>query len=299
MNKRVQTGFKQFEKFTASISKPKPKKIKIAIVGKYFATGDYKLSDSYVSVVEALKHASWKLKVDTEMVWIDSDLIDKKGAKVLKEYDAIVVPQGWGSRGTEGKISAIKFAREEKIPYLGLCFGMQMATIEFGRNVLGLKGANSEEVDNNAKYKVIHIMENQKEYLKNKQYGGTIRLGAWPCRVRKGTILEKSYAKFGGSLENPWYQKNPYFDHGIKPKKARVIYERHRHRYEFNNAYRTKYEENGFVISGLSPDGELVEAIELSNHPFFVGTQFHPEYISRPLSPHPIFLAFIESCTEK
>ncbi len=288
-----------WKQFITTTQRQNGKKVKIAVVGKYFATGDYKLSDSYVSVVEAVKHASWKLKVNCEMVWIDSEAVEKKGTDILVGFDGIIVPQGWGSRGTEGKIKTIQFAREKKIPYLGLCFGMQMATIEFGRNVLGLKKANSEEIDPESPYKVIHVMDNQIEYLAKKQYGGTIRLGAWPCRVRRGTILEKAYLKYGGNMENPWYQTNPFFGHGIKPKKGRVIFERHRHRYEFNNSFRVKYEENGFVISGASPDSQLVEAIELSDHPFFVGTQFHPEYLSRPLSPHPIFLSFIEATTKK
>jgi CTP synthase len=208
----------------------------------------------------------------------------------------IIVPQGWGKRGVEGKIKAVKFARENKIPYLGLCFGMQMATIEYGRNVLGFKNANSEEVNPKSPNKVIHIMDNQKEYLAKNQYGGTIRLGAWPCIIKKGTILKSAYKKYGGNKSNPWFKPNP-----LIPSKLPIInyqlliYERHRHRYEFNNAYRKKYEDNNFVVSGLSPDGKLVEAIELKNHPFFVGTQFHPEYLSRPLSPHPIFIAFIES----
>lgn len=280
-----------------SYQRKKKTKARIGVVGKYFATGDYKMSDSYVSVVEAVKHASWKLGVETKMEWVDSEEFYNGKAK-LSGYDGIIVPQGWGSRGTEGKIKAAQFARENNVPYLGLCFGMQMACIEFGRNVLGLKNANTEEVDPKSPYKVIHIMENQKEYIANKQYGGTIRLGAWPCRIRKGTILEKAYQKFGGPIERQWYQKNPYFDHGIEPKIARVVYERHRHRYEFNNSFRTKFEENGFVISGASPDDQLVEAIEIANHPFFVGTQFHPEYLSRPLSPHPIFLAFIEAISK-
>jgi CTP synthase len=273
-----------------------PTKIKVALVGKYFATGNYQLVDSYISVVESLRHASWQIGVNTEMTWIDTDEIDRKGSTILKDFDGIIVPQGWGSRGTEGKVETARFAREQKIPYLGLCFGMQMAAIEFGRNVLGLKNANSEEVDPDSPYKVVHIMDNQKEYLAKKQYGGTIRLGAWPCRIKKETLLEQAYLKYGGSMNNPWYQKNPKVDHGIDPKKARVIFERHRHRYEFNNSFRTKYEENGFVISGSSPDDHLVEAIELKNHPFFIGTQFHPEYISRPLAPHPLFLSFIEAC---
>ena len=277
--------------------------IKIAIVGKYQQTGDYILEDAYVSVVESLKHAGWHFNKLPKLVWINSQKLEAKSDSEVKEIfrgiDGIIVPQGWGSRGVEGKLKAAKFARINKIPYLGLCFGMQMAVIEYGRNVLGLKDANSEEVDPKSPYKVIHVMENQKEYLAKKQYGGTIRLGAWPCLIKKGTLLAKAYEKYGGPIENPWYQKNPGYDHAVEPKKAEVIFERHRHRYEFNNAFREKYESNGFVISGSSPDGQLVEAIELKNHPFFIGTQFHPEYLSRPLSPHPIFLSFVEACLKK
>ena len=281
-----------------AIKKKPTKTLKIAIVGKYFVSGDYKIADSYVSVVEALNHASWKLGVKVDTDWLDSEDYDK-GRVTLSGYEGVVVPQGWGARGTEGKIKAARYARENKIPYLGLCFGMQMATIEFGRNVLGLRGANSTEVNPNTSFPVIHIMPDQKEYLEKRQYGGTIRLGAWPCRIRKGTQLENAYKKFGKDLNCAWYQKNPLFPGNLKPKLARIVYERHRHRYEFNNSFREKYEENGFVFSGLSLDGVLVEAIELSNHPFFLGTQFHPEYLSRPLTPHPIFISFIEAIIKK
>ncbi len=245
--------------------------LKIALVGKYFTTGNFSLIDSYVSVVEALKHASWKLGVNVVFSWIDSEELEKKRIDILKGHDGIIVPQGWGSRGTEGKIMAVKYARENNIPYLGLCFGMQMAVIEFARNVLGLKRANSVEVDSKTKYPVIHIMPNQKKYLEKKQYGGTIRLGSWPCTLKKGSKLAKIYG--GKSLIN----------------------ERHRHRYEFNNVFKEKFEKKGMVFSGTSPDGKLVEAIELKNHKFFIGTQFHPEYISRPLTPHPIFVSFLTS----
>lgn len=276
------------------------KKVRIAIVGKYQKTGDYTLSDSYVCVIEALKHAGYQFKVRPEFIWIDSDgfetLSDNEIAKEMKNIDGIVVPQGWGSRGTEGKIRAAKYAREHNIPYLGLCFGMQMASIEFGRNVVGLKNANSTEVDQTTKYPVIHIMPHQKEYLEKKQYGGTIRLGAWPCVVKKGTKLYEAYEKYGKEKQAPWLQEKPTANRELKTKNNGItIYERHRHRYEFNNEYRKRFEDKGFVISGTSPDGELVEAIELKNHPFFVGTQFHPEYESRPLTPHPIFVSFVKS----
>jgi len=241
------------------------------LVGKYVKHGDGQHKDVYVSVLEALKHAASAKKVKLEIVAIDANDLDAKELS-LGQFDAIVVPQGWGSRAVEGKIAAVKFARENKIPYLGLCFGMQMAVIEFARNVCGLKNANSTEADPKTKYPVIHVMEDQKKYLETHQYGGTIRLGAWPCKIQKNTILEKIYQKT-------------------------EISERHRHRYEVNNEFREMLSKKGLVFSGLSPDGELVESIELPNtiHPFFIGTQFHPEYKSRPLSPHPIFVSFIEA----
>lgn len=256
-------------------SKNNKKEVRIAMVGKYFVTGEYSLVDSYVSVVEALKHACWDVGVHQKIDWIDSEEIEKNGTKILEKYEGIIVPQGWGSRGTEGKIKTVKFARENKIPYLGLCFGMQMATIEFARNVLKMKDANTTEANPKTKYPVIHVMPDQKKYLEKHQYGGTIRLGAWPCKIKKGTKLFEIY------------------------KKDLITNERHRHRYEFNNKYKEKFEKAGFVVSGTSPDGKLVEAIELKNHPFFVATQYHPEYISRPLTPHPIFIAFLNSMLSK
>ncbi len=249
----------------------KRKQIKIAMVGKYFATGNYVLKDSYICVIEAIKHACAFLEVTPTMTWINAnDKFDLRG------YAGIVVPQGWGKRGIEGKIAAVKYARENRIPYLGLCFGMQMAVIEFARDVCRLTGANSTEIDSQTKYPVIHEMPEQKKYLEAHQYGGTIRLGAWPCRTVAGTRLREIYG-----------QEN--------------ISERHRHRYEMNNEFREILEKKGLVISGVSPDGQLVEAIELpkETHPFFVGTQYHPEYKSRPLDPHPIFMEFIRACLQK
>lgn len=278
------------------------KPLKIGIIGKYQKTGDYTLSDAYVSVVEALKHAGYFLGVKPEICWVDSEslekIADKKVAEVLSPFGGIIVPQGWGSRGVEGKIKAIKFARENKVPYLGLCFGMQMAVIEFARNVMGFKGANTIEADPKTNCPVVHIMDNQKEHLLNKEYGGTIRLGAWPCSVKKGTRLFESYQKYGANKKSPWFVPRSGFPKILNSKTKILIYERHRHRYEFNNKYKKDFEKNGMVISGTSPDGNLVEAIELSDHPFFVGTQFHPEYISRPLTPHPLFVSFLDACSK-
>lgn len=263
----------QWEKRVAQIKNAR-KEIKIGIVGKYFVTGEYTLPDSYVSVVEALKHAGAFLGVKPKLVWIDSEKIEKEGIGSLEGLAGVIVPQGWGSRGIEGKISAIKYCREKKIPYFGLCFGMQMAVIEFARNVAGLKDANTGEAQNKTSNEVIHIMPEQKEYLAKRQYGGTIRLGSWPCQLINGTKIYEYYKKIN-------------------------INERHRHRYEFNNEYREILQKHGLVISGVSPDGKLVEAIELADHPFFIGTQFHPEYQSRFLNPHPLFLGFLLACQKK
>ena len=207
-------------------------------------------------------------------------------------YHGIIVPQGWGGRGTEGKLLAVRQAREKRIPYLGLCFGMQMAVIEFARNVANLKGANSTEADSQTAHPVIHVMPEQAEYLAKKQYGGTIRLGSWPAVLKNGSTIKVAYKKYTTDKSSPWLKGKDF-------QNKSTIYERHRHRYEFNNEYREQLEKTGLIISGLSPDGQLVESIELSNHPFFVGTQFHPEYIARPLTPHPLFLAFISACRHK
>ena len=287
-------NIEEWKEMVGHLIKKHKKTISVAMIGKYFVTGKYQLGDSYISVIEALKHAAAKFDVNIKIAWIDSEKFEKKPSD-LSKLDGIIVPQGWGKRGTEGKIKAIKYVREHNIPFLGLCFGMQMATIEFARNILNLKDANSSEVNEKTKNPVIHIMDEQKKFLKEKQYGGTIRLGAWPCLIKKGSNLEKIYLKYGGSMDNPWYQINPSKLHKEKPAKGKLIFERHRHRYEFNNDYKNLFEKNGFIISGTSPDGNLVEAIEISDHKFFIGTQFHPEYISRPLTPHPIFLAFVES----
>lgn len=286
-----------WKKLVSNATKKYSSKAKIAMVGKYFVTGEYDLVDSYVSVVEALKHAAWHEQKGIELTWIDSEKVEKEGNKILAGFDGIVVPQGWGSRGTEGKISAITYAREHGIPYLGLCFGMQMATIEFARSVLKLKGANTTEANPETTFPVIHVMPEQKEYLAKRQYGGTIRLGAWPCAIKKGTLLEDMYQKYGDGKYAPWWLNRD--GKSIKNSEEKIlIYERHRHRYEFNNEYKKQFEKSGFVISGTSPDGKLVEAIELKDHPFFVATQFHPEYISRPLTPHPIFRGFINAVSK-
>ena len=262
------------------------KEVKIAIVGKYFTSGSYSLEDAYVCVIEAIKHASWAQNSKPIIEWFDVEKFEdpklkNKLEEELKSFDGVIIPQGWGSRGVEGKIEVIKFLRENKIPYFGLCFGMQMATIEYARTILKLKNANSEEANPRTTNPIIHIMPNQKEYLEKKQYGGTIRLGSWPCKVKEKSILEYAYNKFSS-----------------EDIKNNIINERHRHRYELNNDYKEQLEKAGLIISGTSPDGKLAEVIELpkSVHPFFLGTQFHPEYKSWPLKPHPLFMAFIEAC---
>ncbi|MFA6146137.1 MAG: CTP synthase [Patescibacteria group bacterium] len=258
----------------AKIMKSAKKTVNIGLVGKYFRTGQFILSDSYISVIEAVKHGCWINNCRPNFVWISTDEIASHGVKILDKLDGVIVPQGWGSRGSEEMIKAIQYCREKKKPYFGLCYGMQMAVIEFARHVCKLRKANSEEADPKTPHPVIHIMPNQKEYLAKKQYGGTIRLGAWPCALKKGTKIYNIYQQ-------------------------EKIFERHRHRYEFNNKYREMMVKNGLIISGTSPDDKLVEAIELNNHPFFVGTQFHPEYKSRFLEPHPLFKAFIKACLHK
>ncbi len=285
--KNHKTDLSAWTKMVNKMEKAK-KEVTIALVGKYVKSGQSNHRDVYVSVLEAIKQASIESDVKIKIEPIDSTDFNPED---LKKYDGIIAPQGWGSRGVEGIIKAIQVARENNIPYLGLCFGMQMAVIEFSRNVLNFKNANSTEVDSKTKYPVIHIMPDQAEYLRNKQYGGTIRLGSWPCKLTEGSKLAEVYKKYGKDKDAPWYKEDNF---NTKDKKG-VVFERHRHRYEVNSEYREQMQKAGLVIAGTSPDGKLVEAVELKNHPFFVGTQFHPEYISRPLRPHPIFMAFVEA----
>jgi CTP synthase len=252
--------------------------VKVGIVGKYFSSGDFSLGDSYISVIEAIKHAAAENKCKVQIEWISAEDVEKQGTKILHKLDGIIVPQGWGGRGAEGKIKTIKYCREKGVPYFGLCYGMQMAVIEFARDVANLKDANSSEVDPKTTNPVIHIMPGQEKLIKEKGYGGTIRLGGWPCRLLPNTRLAKAYEKYTAK---------------------KIVSERHRHRYEFNNDYRETFENLGLTIAGTSPDGSIVEAIEITKHPFFIGVQFHPEYISRPLAPHPLFVEFIRVCKGK
>lgn len=243
--------------------------VRIAVVGKYFSTGDFVLSDAYLSVIEALKHAAWAHGRKAELTWINAEEVEKVGpAKLLCGFDGILIPGGFGSRGVEGKIEAIRYAREENVPYLGLCYGMQLAVVEYARHVLGWKDAATTEISPKTKHPVIHIMEHQVANMAGGNFGGTMRLGAYECVLKKGSVAAKAY---GG-------------EHCV---------ERHRHRYEFNNEYRAALEKAGLVISGTTKDGKLVEIIELKNHPFFLGTQAHPEFTSRPEHPNALFRAFI------
>jgi CTP synthase len=283
---RKTTLLKEWEEKTKKMKKIS-KSVDIAIVGKYFKSGEFNLKDSYVSVLEAIDHASWELGYNANIHWIVADDLEKddKLEKEILKIDGLIVPQGWGSRGAMGKIKAIQIARENKIPYLGLCYGMQMAVIEYARNVLGIKDADSEEINPKSKNLVIHLMESQKQILKNGNYGGTIRLGAWPCKIKKGSLLESLYKKYPNELFNT----------------LPIVMERHRHRYEFNNTYAKQLEDAGLVLSGKSPNGKLIEAIELSTkvHPFFLATQYHPELKSRFLAPHPLFLGFLDASIKK
>lgn len=269
--KRKTTDLADWKKFVKKVENAQ-QIVKIGIVGKYFAVGDFVLSDSYISVIEAIKHAAYTQNLKPQVHWIDSGKVEKDPS-ILEGYQGIIVPGGFGGRDIEGKIIAIKYAREHKIPYFGLCYGMQLATVEFARNVLGLKAANTTEIDPKTKYPVIHIMPDQEKKLLDKDYGGTMRLGAWECVLQPGTVSRKLYGKAD-------------------------ISERHRHRYEFNNDFKKDLVKAGLVITGTSPDGKLVEVVELEDHPFFVGTQFHPELKSRPLSPHPLFMGFVEAASK-
>jgi len=256
------------------------KSVKIGIVGKYFKTGKFILADSYISVIEAIKHASYFFKRKPEIHWLSADEYEKNPTEIkkLKKYDGIIIPGGFGDKGMEGKIKAIKFCRQEKIPFLGLCLGMQLAVIEFARNVCKIKNACSAEFPN-CQEPIIDIMPEQKDLLKEKKYGGTMRLGAYNCQIFPYTISFKAY--------------------GGKGNKPLLISERHRHRYELNNDYRLILEKNGLIFSGINPEQNLVEIIELKNHPFFIASQFHPEFKSRPLKPHPLFKEFIKTAVKK
>ena len=240
--------------------------VRIALVGKYV-----ELHDAYISVVESLKHAGYKHNSKVKIDWIQSeDITEENVHEYLKEADGILVPGGFGDRGVEGKITTIKYARENKVPFFGICLGMQLAAVEFARNVCGLTGAHSSELDPNTPYPIINLLPDQENVV---EMGGTLRLGSYPCTLVEGSQAHKEYGEIN-------------------------ITERHRHRYEFNNFYRERLTNKGLVLSGVSPDGRLVEIVELPEHPWFVAGQFHPEFKSRPEKAHPLFAGFIKASLE-
>jgi len=275
-------NLRDWDNLVKKITSKKSKKVKISIVGKYFGTGNYSMADSYFALIEAIKHSCWKLGVDSMLNFVNSDKDEGNIEELIEGSDGVIVPIGWGSRGVEGKIKAVKFCRENKIPYLGLCYGMQLACVEFARDVIGWKNSNTVEVDPNTNYPVIHAIPFNKKYQVIKGNGASMRLGGCDCILKKNSLLHKIYNRHNS----------------FKDKEKSIVSERHRHRFEFNNKYRQDFERHGLVFSGMSPDGFFVEMIELpkSKHPFFIGTQGHPEYKSTPLKPHPIFLEFIEIC---
>lgn len=265
LEQRETPDWTAWQKMVNEVSRPKPK-VNIALVGKYV-----ELHDAYISVREALKHAALHHGVDAQISWIHSSDLEKgRGLDILKEADGIIVPGGFGSRGIEGKIQAARFARTEKTPFLGLCLGMQLMVIEFARFVLQQEDANSTEFDRLTPQPVIDLMPDQRQI---NDMGGTMRLGLYPCQLQPDTLSHRAY-------------------------KEDLVEERHRHRFEFNNDYRQILFDHGMRFAGLSPDGKLVEIVELVDHPFMVGTQFHPEFLSRPNRPHPLFSAFIKAACE-
>lgn len=275
---------KEWENLLTKIKSAKKKHIEIAIVGKYFGTGDYQLRDSYAALFDAIDHASWQLGIETKTVWVDAEKVTKNIPKdVIGNPDGIIVPIGWGERGAEGMVKAAGYAREKKIPYLGLCYGMQLAVVAFARDVMGWKDADTTENNPMTTHPVVYLIPAQKEFMDNRAYGGTMRLGAWSAIVKKGTKAWQLYDKY-----------NKFID-----KKKGLTSERHRHRYEFNSAFAGELEKEGLIVSARSIKENLVEIIEIPGHPFYIGTQGHPEYKSRPLKPHPIFLGFIEACSKK
>ena len=277
MKPKQESDMSEWKKFAAHAHNGKST-VKIGIVGKYFDTGDFVLSDAYLSVIEAIKYSAYHAGVKPEIAWLNAKDYEKNPEHVaeLSEYDGVLVPGGFGESGIEGKIAAIKYAREHKIPYFGLCYGMQLMTIEYARHVAGLKGAHTTEINPKTENPIIMILPDQAEKLARKDYGGSMRLGAYPCELAKGTIAHAAY-------------------------KVDEVSERHRHRYEVNPEYIATLEAAGLVFSGKSPDGTLMEIAELpkSEHPFFLGAQFHPELKARPLTPHPLFNAFIKAAVGK
>lgn len=284
--KAYMSVFGDWEKMVKHAIKAKEKEVRIAIVGKYLSTGEYQLKDSYAALVDALNHACEANNVTLDIAWVDAQAVEKLGKctnsqlkKFFGHLNGLIVPIGWGERGVEGKIRSIQYAREEKIPYLGLCYGMQLALVEFSRNVIGWTDAHTEEVNPRSKHLVVHTIPEQNRILENRAYGGTMRLGSWDCILDPTSQTYAIYKKH-----------NQFVD-----AKTGMIAERHRHRYEGNDAFIPEIEKHGLKVVGRSAKENLVEFIELSKkiHPFFVGTQGHPEYKSTPLKPHALFVEFI------
>ena len=260
------SDMERWQELVTKLRHPGPA-VKVALVGKYV-----QLNDAYLSVVEALRHACLDRDASLDLHWVCAEQLETQGAEaLLAGMDAVVVPGGFGNRGVDGKVAAIRWAREERVPFLGLCLGMQCAVIEWARNQAGLEGATSAELDANSPHPVIHLLPEQQDVV---DLGGTMRLGVYPCRLAAGTMAQRLYGD-------------------------EVVYERHRHRYEFNNAYRSLFTEAGYTISGTSPDNRLVELIELPSHPFFTACQYHPEFLSRPGKPHPLFRGLIEAAQQR
>ncbi|MEK9185411.1 MAG: CTP synthase [Patescibacteria group bacterium] len=275
--KSRQKDLQKWRRFVDKFKNSK-KEVKIGIVGKYFDTGNFVLSDAYISVIEALKISAAHLGLKAKIDWLNAKNYESnsKQVKELSKYQGILVPGGFGESGIEGKIAAIKFCRQNKIPFFGLCYGMQLAVIEYARSMLGWKDAHTTEINPKTKHPVIDILPEQRRNLEESKMGGSMRLGSYPCLLKKGTIARDAY-------------------------KNEVIRERHRHRYEVNPEFIDDLEKAGLIFSGISPDGRLMEIAELaqSKHPFFLGTQFHPEFLARPLSPHPLFTRFIKTAMLK
>lgn len=272
----------EWKKFVEKVKAPKKKTVNIAIVGKYFGTGEYELRDSYAALLDAIDHAGWANNVNVKTHWVSAQKVEKEGAEsVIGNPDGIIVPIGWGERGAEGMIAAATYAREKKIPYLGLCYGMQLAVISFARSVLKWQDANTTENEPKTKHPVIYMIPSQKEIMERRAYGGTMRLGGWDAKVKKKSKAYELYKKYNQLLN----------ENGLTS-------ERHRHRYEVNGKYAEDLEKAGLVISARSVQEGLVEIIEIPDHPFFMGTQGHPEYKSRPLKPHPLFMGFIEAAAK-
>lgn len=284
MKKKKKIDVTDWSNYVENLENKKKKIVRIAIVGKYLSTGNSNLVDSYYALIKSLEHASVFNNLSAEIHFINAESDEKNMSEKLKGMDGIIVPIGWGSRGVEGKINAVNFARTKKVPYLGLCYGLQLACVEFARNVVGYKDAHTKEVNPKTKHPIIHDIPFDPKYQVIKGEGSSMRLGTYPCILKKGSLAESVY-KAHDAIEDP---------------NTNQISERHRHRFEFNNEYRKPLSDKGMLFSGTSPDDFFVEFIELPKnlHPFFIATQGHPEYKSSPLKPHPMFIEFIKAAKQ-